>query len=230
MTPRPDYSHHQRVYAADPKAPGWNSQEVDAEVLLYVWELLTAARIAPPARILEIGCGMGNLSIPLAQSGYDVAGIDVSATAITAAAERARATGAAAACFQVGDVTRPHSLRGLGEFDCVIDGLCWHCIIGADRSRLLTMVRGVLRPAGCFLAVTMFGDPRSAILRNRFDPATRLIVSGDIAQRHLGEAEALLTELRAAGFEIAYERRVAGRDDTGDQDMLLAVARSKQPE
>ena len=159
-----------------------------------------------------------------------VAGIDVSATAITAAAERARATGAAADVFQVGDVTRPHSLRGLGEFDCVIDGLCWHCIHRRSRSRLLTMVRGVLRPAGCFLAVTMFGDPRSAILRNRFDPATRLIVSGDIAQRHLGEAEALLTELRAAGFEIAYERRVAGRDDTGDQDMLLAVARSKQPE
>lgn len=60
----PDYARHEQVYAQNPAAPGWNSPAVDAEILSYVFELLDVANLKPPARILELGCGMGNLSIP----------------------------------------------------------------------------------------------------------------------------------------------------------------------
>ncbi len=47
--------------------------------------------IAPPARILDAGCGTGRVAVRLAELGYDVVGVDVDATMLDVA--RAEAPG-----------------------------------------------------------------------------------------------------------------------------------------
>lgn len=50
--------------------------------LLYVWRLqqvlaLVSKLVPPGSRILEIGCAQGNVSLTLAEAGYDVTGVDL---------------------------------------------------------------------------------------------------------------------------------------------------------
>jgi 2-polyprenyl-3-methyl-5-hydroxy-6-metoxy-1,4-benzoquinol methylase len=221
---QPDYLRHEFIYAANPTVSGWNKAEVDQEILSYVDELLHQAQVIPPARILELGCGMGNLAIPLARAGFQMVGIDISATAIEIATQRALVA-AGHVCFRLGNVISSEAYHDSETFDCILDGLCWHCIIGQDRKALLACVRKALKPEGCFLIITMCGDPRSPQLQTRFDPRSRYIISGRVAERYLGRPQDLVEELREAGFEIAYHRSVIGNSETGNQDMFLAVTR-----
>jgi len=59
--------------------------------------------VPPPARIIEFGCGVGWLSLCLAQRGYHVTAIDISPDAIAAAREQAQARGLTNVEFRVGD-------------------------------------------------------------------------------------------------------------------------------
>lgn len=223
MAFQPDYLRHESIYATHPNASGWNDPAVDKEIFSYVDELLHHAQVTPPASILELGCGMGNLAIPLACIGFRVVGIDISATAIKVATQRNIVAGDHAS-FKIGNVTSAEAYRDMEAFDCVLDGLCWHCIIGQDRKILLGFVRKAIKPKGCFLVITMCGNPRSSRLLAHFDPVSRYISDGHVAERYLGQPEDLKEELRAAGFNVAYQQLVHGNSETGDQDMFLAVA------
>lgn len=222
---RADYLLHEQIYAAKPTASGWNEADVDQEIFSYVEELLSHAQVIAPAALLEIGCGMGNLALPLAHAGFRVTGIDIAATAIARAVQKAQVVGLDAH-FRVGNVILSEAYRGLPAFDCVLDGLCWHCIIGQDRPAFLRCVSNALKPGGCFLVMTMCGNPRSPRLQALFDPASRYITNGHLARRYLGMPQDLEAELGNAGFEIIYHRFVDGNSVSGDQDMFLAVARS----
>lgn len=46
-----------------------------------------------PAEILDIGCGTGNVTIPLAEMGYHLTGLDMSPEMLSVAEEKARAAG-----------------------------------------------------------------------------------------------------------------------------------------
>lgn len=222
-----DYLHHESIYRERRTASGWNVAAVDLEVLSYMRELLTAAAVISPARILELGCGMGNLSIPLSASGYRVVGIDVAPTAISVARERAAAAGSRAE-FHVADLTKCNPFIETADFDCVVDGLCLHCIIGADRGALLRLVRAALKPTGWFLVITMCGDPRSRALRSRFDPASRCVLTGRTPVRYMARPDEILLAMTMAGFDIRYSR--IQRGDAENEDMLLAAARIGPPE
>ncbi|MDZ7290762.1 MAG: methyltransferase domain-containing protein [candidate division KSB1 bacterium] len=51
------------------------------------------AALGEPGSVLEVGCGMGSLSIKLAQAGFQVTGLDVSPVALEYARQRAAETG-----------------------------------------------------------------------------------------------------------------------------------------
>ena len=46
-----------------------------------------------PKRLLEMGCGTGNITLPLAQKGYEMTGVDLSEEMLTQAEEKARKAG-----------------------------------------------------------------------------------------------------------------------------------------
>jgi magnesium-protoporphyrin O-methyltransferase len=67
-------------------------------------------------RVLDAGCGTGAASIALAQRGADVVAIDLSATLVEHAAERAADAGVHHIDFRAGDMLDP----ALGDFDYVV--------------------------------------------------------------------------------------------------------------
>ena len=72
---------------------------------------------APPARILDLGCGSGWTSVFLAHHGYDVVGVDIAPGMIALAEEKRSEEHATTARFQVGDF---EDLGFAGDFDGVL--------------------------------------------------------------------------------------------------------------
>lgn len=65
-------------------------------------EFLARLDIAPGTRMLDVGCGAGQIAIPAAQAGVDVTGIDIAANSIEQARVRAAEAGVTAQ-FDEGD-------------------------------------------------------------------------------------------------------------------------------
>jgi SAM-dependent methyltransferase len=75
------------------------------------WDaLMTRLLPDPPARVADLGCGTGTLSILLAKRGYPVTAVDVSPNMLAAAREKARAAGVVVD-FQLGDAAQPELAR-----------------------------------------------------------------------------------------------------------------------
>jgi SAM-dependent methyltransferase len=58
---------------------------------IELWRWLAGPRRDPGCRILELGCGTGRVTIPLARDGHDVTGIDTSASMLETARHKATA-------------------------------------------------------------------------------------------------------------------------------------------
>jgi SAM-dependent methyltransferase len=153
----------------------------------------------PPARVLEVGSGLGELTTTLFVDGYDVLGIDPLAPP--------------------GDRFRRIRLEDLGEedgpFDAVVAARALHPIRDLDHA--LDLVRALLRPGGVLgvdeLGWDLLDEPTLAWLyeqrRARGDaPASLEELRAEWEAGHLGihgEA-ALLAGLRGRFEERAFER------------------------
>jgi SAM-dependent methyltransferase len=216
---RTDYAAHDRRYRElrTAGADGWETPQDFAERTRELDWIIDALAPCEGKRVLELGCGAGNVATWLAARGLDVTGVDISPTAIDWARERA----VPRTRFVVGDVVR--DLGVAGPYDAVIDGHCLHCIIGDDRARVLDNVRFRLARGGVLVVATMCGEVTSPALAACFDTASRCQVVDGIARRYIGDAEAILDELRAAGYAV-MRSTVLPRLDERDQDVLLAIA------
>ncbi|MBI3580205.1 MAG: class I SAM-dependent methyltransferase [Ignavibacteriales bacterium] len=105
-------------------------------------------------KVLELGCGEGNLSLELAQNGLDVTAIDLSAERI----DRAKSTLAelktgSQVTFLVGDLNTINLEPR--KFDCVVAHDSLHHILKLDR--LLDEVQRTLKPEGRFITIDFIG-------------------------------------------------------------------------
>ena len=124
----------------------------------------------PGDRILDLGCGDGELTLRLAARGCRVIGVDRSAAFVAAARRR----GVSA---QVADARRL-AATGLaaGSFDGVFSNAVLHWI--REPAPVIAGVRRLLRNGGCFVAefggagniATVHGALRAAFLRRGLDP------------------------------------------------------------
>jgi SAM-dependent methyltransferase len=101
----------------------------------------------PPATLIEFGCGVGWLSLLLAQRGYDVTGVDLSPEAITAAQNQGVARGLPNARFVVADY---ESFTPDAQFDYVIFYDSLHH--AEDEMAAMRCAHSVLRPGGAMIA------------------------------------------------------------------------------
>jgi ubiquinone/menaquinone biosynthesis C-methylase UbiE len=177
-------------------------------------------------RLLELGCGAGNVSIELAKRGFDVHGIDIAPTAIEWA--RQNTLQAETACrFSVGNVLDLIEFPD-ESFDIVLDGHCLHCIIGTDRQQFLSSALRVLRPGGSLLIRTMCNEvPKGLVQSGNFDIQTRCTVStGGIATRYIGWANDIICEVVDAGFNVVQMKiEPADLNAENNLDELLLLAR-----
>jgi ubiquinone/menaquinone biosynthesis C-methylase UbiE len=113
------------------------------------WRSLLLEHLPPaPARVADLGCGSGSLSVLLAEEGYDVSGLDLSDRMLDVARAKATSAGVDVA-FTQGDASRP----GLetGAFDVV---LCRHVLWALpDPSAALARWVDLLRPGGRLVLV-----------------------------------------------------------------------------
>ena len=80
------------------------------------WRTLLLEHLPPaPARVADLGCGTGTLSVLLAEAGYDVAGVDLSPEMVVRAKAKAAGHSATFAVGDAGDPDLPH-----GQFDVVL--------------------------------------------------------------------------------------------------------------
>ena len=220
-----DYSAHDEVYKRQlvEGRPGWGTDEVIRENIATLRRVLDVGHVPSSGRLLELGCGAGDISMWLAEAGYNVYGVDISPTAIAWAQEKA-ARENLRADFRVGNVLDLADYED-GFFDLVLDGHCFHCIVGEDRPLFLVSALRVLRSGGFFHVSSMCGEVMDEDLRASFDPASRCVVTDGVAFRYIGLAEDIVAEVRRASFRVLRWELVPRRDDiAGDQDHLLLDA------
>jgi len=124
----------------------WSSGDygkIAAELRDSSEEFIARIPISPGERLIDIGCGTGQVAIPAARRGAEVTGIDIAVPSIAAARERAAADGLDIR-FDVGDAEAlPYED---GRFDIVVS------LIGAmfapDPDRTAEEMLRVCRPLG----------------------------------------------------------------------------------
>lgn len=138
------------------------------------WARLLGALLPPaPARVADLGCGTGTLSLLLAQGGHRADGVDLSPRMVEAAVRKAADAGVeAATSFRVGDASVPP--LDAGGYDVV---LCRHVLWALpDPDAALSRWARLLAPGGRLLLVEGFwhtgaglhaSDVEALVLRHR---------------------------------------------------------------
>lgn len=118
--------------------------------------VLDAARTAPDARVVDLGCGTGQIGLPLARSGANVLAVDVSPAMIDSLqmeAKRQRLPRLHGLATPIEELVLPS-----GSIDLVVSSYALHHLRDADKARLICSAADWLRPGGrIVIADMMFG-------------------------------------------------------------------------
>lgn len=142
-------------------------------------------------RVLDVGCGTGELSLFLARHGHEVLGIDFAPSAVEQARAKARWRRIPAQ-FLVWDALRIDEL-GL-TFDTVVDSAMFHVLGDGARERFVEQLEAVLPPGGSYVVL---GDHR---------PDDRPVWEGGISRSELRHRFADGWRLDWV-YDTAFERR-----------------------
>jgi len=132
-----------------------------AEILRHRFVCLAVRRLDPnPARLLDIGCSMGQLTAQLARLPQALFAVDLSPTAIRGARQRLRALGRPAHCVVASATALPFRA---GTFDVVVlsDGLHSWQLPAEERRLALDQAHRVVRPGGHALLTEYLQPSRS---------------------------------------------------------------------
>ena len=137
---------------ADGTCRWWHLSGPSPELL----QALADGWLPSSGRALDVGCGLGSEAVHLHGLGWRVAGLDLSAVALTTAA--AQNPGPA---YVRADLLRT-PLRS-SSIDVCLDRGCFHYLAAADRPGYAAELRRVLRPGGKLL---LRASLRAAGIRN----------------------------------------------------------------
>jgi SAM-dependent methyltransferase len=141
-----DWDSAYRQAAGFDGPPPWNIGEPQPELAA----LAAAGRFR--SDVLDAGCGYAELSLALAADGYTVHGVDLTPTAVAAAAKAAQERGLTTATFEQADIT---AFSGHdGRFNTVVDSTLFHSLPVEGRDDYLRAVHAAAADgAGYFVLV-----------------------------------------------------------------------------
>lgn len=123
--------------------------------------VLAAAAVQPGELVVDLGCGTGQLSLPLAERGGRVLAVDVSQDMVDRLEEAASGRGITSlesAAVPIEDLNLPAC-----SVDLVVSSYALHHLRDADKARLVSAAFGWLRPGGrLVVADMMFGRGASS--------------------------------------------------------------------
>jgi len=155
-----------------------------------VGRILALTGAGPRARVLSLGCGIGDTELLLAPHVGEVLGIDLSPPAVAQARADAVRLGIANARFEEG------TLPDRGDFDLVMAIFFLHHLPDEELAALPGRVAGLLAPGGAFYSL----DPS----RRRLSGAVgRFLVPGLMRKYQTEDERELEPESTAAHFRRA---------------------------
>ncbi len=135
-------------------APFYDELNSDVDYMAlatYLKDVLEKNTIGTVKTIVDIGCGTGNVTIPLARYGYEMVGVDLSPEMLSVALDRADDAGVSDKIqFVMQDMTELNLYAPVDAVVCTLDGVN-HL---SNRQALVTCFQAVynaLRPGGMFL-------------------------------------------------------------------------------
>ncbi len=114
-----------------------------------VRRILRVSGAGKEARVLSLGCGIGDTELLLAPHVGEVVGVDLSAAAVKQAREDAARLGIANATFIEGGIAE----AGRQPYDLIIAIFFLHHLPDADLAALPARIRAALRPGGTFYSL-----------------------------------------------------------------------------
>jgi len=139
--PTTDWNEHYKS-----GTPPWETGQPSAELRRVV-----AQESIQPCAAIDLGCGSGINAVWLAQQGFDVTGVDVSALAIEQARRRAAAVGVHVN-FILADLLKLPA--GLGPFPFFFDRGCYHAVRRDDAQGYLRTLATITVPGSVGLVLT----------------------------------------------------------------------------
>ena len=170
----PNWAHQrhrkkwERQWANPEYSPFWKTEEPQKELV----EAIESAWFQKGQRVIDIGCGNGEVSRWLAEQGFPVLGIDYSAAAIDNCRRLSAGQGKPIS-FEVADLC-DDALR-LDPAPALIDRGCFHRIAENARPVYVRNIARATVPSGHYLLLSgTFEDPRFANYRSaRSEPALK---------------------------------------------------------
>jgi trans-aconitate 2-methyltransferase len=209
-------------------------EEADPSARPYDADILQGLRLAPSARILDLGCGAGHLTARLATlvPRGEVLGVDPDRDMVAAA--RLRHTDSRLS-FQVGRCQDVLALAGEGQLDLVVSRATLHRVPAAEHPDMLAAVRRILRPGGIFRAE--FGGAGHIAALQRILDAESTALGGAASPWFFPGPEDYRPLLLDAGFQVSpggwvclLHRRMPFRTETALVGWLRAdVLRAYEP-
>lgn len=179
-----------------------------------------SGRIAP-GRALDIGCGHGRNAVYLARQGFEVEALDLSATALQWARDRAAEAGVRVAWRQESVFD---AQLAAGRFDLVHDSGCLHRIAPHRRDQYVDLVARALRPGGWFTLTTFRPEGGSGLTDEQV--YERGTLSGG-----LGYTEAQLRAIWSRALDIEEVRTMRkpapGSGLFGEEFLWVLLARKR---
>jgi trans-aconitate methyltransferase len=190
---------HQPSRVSPLAANTWSPEQYQ-QGFSYVWrhgeELVNLLAPKPGERILDLGCGTGQLTAEIAKSGAEVMGVDSSPEMISQARSNYPTLR-----FEVADATR---FRAAEPFDAVFSNAALHWI--KDATATAATIAAALKPGGRFVAE--FGGKGN--VRTLVDALAAVYneVSGDSRGSanpwYFPSLAEYATVLEANGLEVTY--------------------------
>jgi SAM-dependent methyltransferase len=128
----------------------------------------------PPARGLDLGCGVGRTTLALARAGYEMTGVDPSPRAIEVARDAIDGSTSAPPCFEVGDATAASPAAWRESFDFAVCSEVIEHVSAPDR--VIDYLDAVLRPGGTLLLTTPHDRRQWTVMDDYAGHVTRFTV------------------------------------------------------